>query len=88
MELYNTLNEEFKFNGIANLENEWESCTFCDPTDNIELWIKKAHLEASKGKTVVLLTTMTDAGKYHKYIYGKNEIRFAKESKSMVIIWK
>ena len=89
MELYNKLNEEFKFDTDAS-DLEWGSSTFCSPTENVGEWIIKSYTEATKGKTVVLVITLEDTKDYSTYIYGKNEIRFilCNGKNNMVIIWK
>lgn len=90
-EVYNPLHEEFKFNydpcpidwkeGDADgLKAEWGTSTFCNPPySQTAKWIEKAHNESLKGKTVVMLiNAITDTIAFHKFIYGKAEIRFIK----------
>lgn len=90
-EIYNPLNKEFLFNcdpcpiewkeGDPNgLEIEWGTSTFCNPPYSATAkWIEKATEEVNKGKLVVmLLNAVTDTIAFHKYIYGKAEIRFLK----------
>lgn len=90
-EVYNPLHEEFKFNydpcpidwkegGIDGLSVEWGTSTFCNPPySQTAKWIEKAHNESLKGKTVVMLiNAITDTIAFHKFIYGKAEIRFIK----------
>jgi len=72
------------------LNESWEGETvFCNPPyskktkTNVgqEAWIKKAYEESRKNpKTIVvmLLPARTDTIAFHKYIYGKAEIRFLK----------
>lgn len=89
--LYQELDDEFHFNfdpcpidwkeGDQNgLEIEWGTSTFCNPPySKVALWIKKAHEESLKGKCIVMLiNTITDTVAFHKYIYGKAELRFLK----------
>lgn len=90
-EVYNPLNEEFKFNfdpcpinwkeGDADgLSIEWGTSTFCNPPYSATAkWIKKASEESKKGKKVVMLiNAVTDTIAFHEYIYNKAEIRFLK----------
>lgn len=90
-EVYNPLNEEFKFNfdpcpinwkeGDADgLSIEWGTSTFCNPPYSATgKWIKKASEESKKGKKVVMLiNAVTDTIAFHEYIYNKAEIRFLK----------
>lgn len=54
---------------------------FCNPPYGREcpIWIEKCATEAQKGATVVaLLPARTDTIAFHKYIYGKAEVRFIK----------
>lgn len=87
--LYDTLNEEFKFNydpcpitwkeGDADgLAVEWGTSTFCNPPYSATgKWIEKAYNESKKGKVVVMLiNAVTDTKAFHKYIYNKAEVRF------------
>lgn len=59
---------------------EWGQSSFCNPPySQTAKWIKKAHDEWLKGKTVVMLINVcTDTVAFHEYIYGKAEIRFLK----------
>jgi len=88
-EVYDPLNKEFKFNfdpcpiewkeGDADgLTVDWGTSTFCNPPYSATAkWIEKASSESAKGKTVVMLiNAVTDTKAFHKYIYGKAEIRF------------
>ena len=90
-ELYDEWNKEFNFNydpcpiewkeGDADgLSTDWGSSTFCNPPySKVALWIKKAHDEWKKGKTVVMLiNAITDTIAFHEYIYKKAELRFLK----------
>ena len=90
-EVYDPLNAEFAFNfdpcpiewqpGDADgLAIEWGSSTFCNPPySNVAAWIKKAHAEWKKGKTVVMLiNAVTDTKAFHEYIYNIAEVRFIK----------
>jgi site-specific DNA-methyltransferase (adenine-specific) len=90
-EFLKKLEDEFHFNhdpcpidwkeGDADgLTTEWGPSTFCNPPySKVALWIKKAHAEWSKGKTVVMLiNAVTDTKAFHEYIYGQAEIRFIK----------
>lgn len=89
--VYDPLNAEFGFNydpcpitwkegDVDGLTTEWGSSTFCNPPySKVAKWIKKAHDEWRKGKTVVMLiNAITDTVAFHEYIYGKAEIRFIK----------
>lgn len=62
------------------LKQSWHGETvFCNPPYGraIKDWVKKAHEEAVKGATVVLLIpARTDTAYFHDFIYGKHEIRF------------
>jgi len=90
-EVYDPLNTEFGFNydpcpitwkegDVDGLSCEWGSTTFCNPPySGVGKWIKKAHDEWKKGKTVVMLiNAVTDTVAFHEYIYGKAEIRFVR----------
>ena len=87
VELYNDLNEEFKFNddpcpinGTGGLDREWGTRVFCNPPySNLKEWAKKAYEESQLGKLVVLLIpSRTDTKYWHKYIMKATEIRFCK----------
>ena len=62
------------------LSKDWSGETvFCNPPYGREIveWVKKCHLEFTKGATVVMLIpARTDTSYFHDYIYGKHEIRF------------
>ena len=89
IDFYNKLNDEFNFNfdpcpinwvagDIDGLKIEWGTATFCNPPySQTKLWIKKAHDEWVKGKTVVLLiNACTDTVAFHEYILPNAEVRF------------
>ena len=95
--LYDELDNEFHFNfdpcpiewkeGDADgLTVEWGSSTFCNPPySKVAAWIEKAYNEWMKGKTVVMLiNAITDTVAFHKYIYGKAELRFIKGRLSFI----
>ena len=88
-ELYNKLNDEFKFNydpcpinwkpGDADgLQTEWGASSFVNPPySDTASWIQKAHGEWKKGKQVVMLiNAITDTRAFHKFIYNQAELRF------------
>jgi phage N-6-adenine-methyltransferase len=90
-EIYDPLHTEFKFNcdpcplswkpgDPDGLQLDWGTSTFCNPPySNVNLWIKKAHDEWKKGKTVVMLiNAITDTKAFHDYIYNKAELRFVR----------
>ena len=90
-EIYDKLHTEFKFDfdpcpitwnegDPDGLAIEWGTSTFCNPPySKVALWIKKAHTEWKKGKTVVMLiNAVTDTIAFHEYIYNQAEIRFLK----------
>jgi len=92
-----------KDNGLAH---DWQGETvFVNPpysSSEQDKWVKKCYEESQKPNTTVvaLLPARTDTKRFHKYIYGKAEIRFiqgrlkfvgAKSSApfpSMIVIWK
>jgi len=89
IDFYNKLNEEFHFNfdpcpidwnqGDADgLKMDWGTITFCNPPySQTKFWIKKAHDEWVKGKTVVMLiNACTDTVAFHEYVLPNAEIRF------------
>lgn len=54
---------------------------FCNPPygRDIGKWVQKAHAEAQKGVTVVMLIpARTDTSYFHDYIYNQAEIRFVR----------
>lgn len=86
-----TLNAEFHFNhdpcpitwtldDVDGLHSDWGTSTFCNPPySQTGRWIKKAHDEWKKGKTVVMLiNAVTDTIAFHEFILGKAELRFIK----------
>ena len=90
-EVFDPLNEEFKFCSFDPCPISWnasdedglsidwqgESIFVNPPYSDAANWIKKASVEASKGKTIVMLiNAITDTKAFHEYIYGKAEIRF------------
>lgn len=90
-DLYDTLNQEFHFNfdpcpitweegDPDGLTLDWGTSTFCNPPySKVGLWIRKAHEEWKKGKTVVMLiNAITDTVAFHEYIYHQAELRFIK----------
>lgn len=63
------------------LSQPWYGVVWCNPPYGREIgkWVKKAHDEATRGTTVVmLLPARTDTKWFHDYIYEKQEIRFIK----------
>jgi phage N-6-adenine-methyltransferase len=91
IDLYNSLNDEFKFNHDPcpidwtegdpdGLLTEWGSVSFVNPPySKVKHWIKKSSDESKKNKTVVMLiNAITDTIAFHEYIYNKAEIRFIK----------
>lgn len=65
------------------LKNPWNlaggGSIFCNPPYGREIgkWVRKAHEEAQRGATVVMLIpARTDTSYSHDYIYGKAEVRF------------
>ena len=90
-EIYNKLNEEFKFDfdpcpinwkegDPDGLIIEWGKSNFVNPPySNVSKWIKKGYEEFKKGKKVVMLiNAITDTKAFHEYINGNSEIRFIK----------
>ena len=79
------LNENPLING---LDIEWADSTFCNPPYSMLKttkknglgWIEKAHIEAQKGKQIVLLIpARTDTQWFHDIIIKYNyEVRFIK----------
>jgi len=68
----------WKLGDVDGLAVDWGNSTFCNPPySNVKPWIKKAHEEWKKGKTVVMLiNAITDTKAFHQYIYGQAELRF------------
>lgn len=65
------------------LSQSWDvgGAVFCNPPYGREIgkWVAKAHAEAAKGVTVVMLIpARTDTAYFHEHIYGQAEIRFVK----------
>lgn len=63
------------------LSQEWDGVCWCNPPygRDIGLWVAKAHNEAQRGvTTVMLIPARTDTRYFHDYIYGKYKIRFIK----------
>ena len=90
-EIYNKLNEEFKFDfdpcpinwkegDPDGLTIDWGKSNFVNPPySNVSKWIKKGYEEFKKGKKVVMLiNAITDTKAFHEYINGNSEIRFIK----------
>ena len=71
------LAETPRFDGLTT---DWGECSFVNPPySQISQWVKKAHEEHQKGKTVVLLIpSRTDTRWWHEYIMKATEIRFIK----------
>ena len=69
-----------KDNGL--LQNWGGNIVFCNPPYGkvIGEWVRKAHEEAQKPNTtvVMLIPARTDTKYFHEYIYKKHEIRFIK----------
>lgn len=73
---------------INGLDEEWADCVFCNPpysrlktTKKAGLgWIEKGHIEAQKGKTIVMLIpARTDTIWFHDIILKNNyEVQFIK----------
>ena len=96
-EFYNDLNKEFAFNydpcpitwspgDPDGLQSDWGTSTFCNPPySDVSRWIKKAHEEWKKGKTIVMLiNAITDTAAFHTYIYNQAELRFIKGRLSFI----
>jgi len=87
-DVYRVLDSEFRFTfdpcpldpQFDGLKIEWGKVNFCNPPySRLKDWIKKAYLEWSKGKTVVLLIpSRTDTKAWHDYVMEATEIRFIK----------
>ena len=61
------------------LSQEWKGVCWCNPPYGRKIgdWVKKADESTLDGAVVVmLLPARTDTRWFHKYIYGKAEIRF------------
>ena len=79
--------DKFYTKNEDGLNQNWErEIVYCNPPyskktkDNPgqEAWIKKCYEEGKKTTVVMLLPSRTDTIAFHKYIYGKAEIRFLK----------
>lgn len=92
-----------KSNGL--IQNWQGETVFVNPPysrGNVDSWVWKCYIESKKPNTIIvaLLPVSTSSNWFHKYIYGKAEIRFlkgrlkfkgAKDSapfSSMIIIWE
>lgn len=62
------------------LGSSWHEKNFINPPySDWGKWVKKGYEESLKGKLCIfLLPVRTDTDAFHKYIYGKAEIRFLK----------
>lgn len=62
------------------LQKNWGGAkTFCNPPySKIGEWVEKCYKESEHGTVVMLIPARTDTRWFHKYIYGKAEIRFVK----------
>lgn len=61
------------------LAQPWEGRVWCNPPYGREIgkWVKKAWESTRSGATVVmLLPARTDTKWFHRYLYGKAELRF------------
>lgn len=61
------------------LTQRWTGTVWCNPPYGRQIgkWVAKASQSAAEGATVVmLLPARTDTRWFHRYIYGKAEIRF------------
>lgn len=64
---------------LDGLSQPWEGVCWCNPPYGREIgkWVRKAQLASAEGSTVVmLLPARTDTAWFHRWIYGKVEIRF------------
>ena len=79
----------YKDEGIDGLSQDWYNDLHDKPNYNVYMnppygksilyWIEKAYIEWQKGCTVVaLLPARTDTDWFHRFIYGKAEVRFIK----------
>lgn len=89
--VYEALDAEFGFDydpcplyagGLISdgLLADWGRVTFCNPPySRISEWVRKAHQEAQRGNTVVLLIpARTDTRWWHDHVMQAAEIRFIK----------
>lgn len=61
------------------LSQKWQGVCWCNPPYGRQVgkWVEKASESAEEGAIVVmLLPARTDTQWFHRYIYGKAEIRF------------
>lgn len=85
-DFYRALDAEFRFDydpcppkpKVDGLTSEWGGVSFVNPPySQIKFWVEKAHIEAKKGKTVVLLIpSRTDTRWWHDHVMKATEIRF------------
>jgi site-specific DNA-methyltransferase (adenine-specific) len=66
---------------VDGLSQPWNGNVWCNPPYGREIgsWVKRAFISAATGYAnvvVMLLPARTDTQWFHKYIYGKAEIRF------------
>lgn len=56
----------------------WKGVCWCNPPYGREIgkWVQKAAESVKDATTVMLLPARTDTKWFHRYIYGKAEIRF------------
>jgi site-specific DNA-methyltransferase (adenine-specific) len=87
--VYQVLDAEFRFDfdpcplapDFDGLTAEWGQSNFVNPPygNHLPKWVTKAHTEATKGKTVVLLIpSRTDTRWWHEHIMAADEIRYIK----------
>lgn len=60
------------------LVQPWEGACWCNPPYGREIgkWVQKAAESVRNATVVMLLPARTDTKWFHRYIYGKAEIRF------------
>lgn len=61
------------------LSRDWGEVSFCNPPYGTQIgkWVKKAHQQWRKGRTVVLLIpSRTDTQWWHRFVMEATEIRF------------
>lgn len=66
---------------MNGLIQNWTGVCWCNPPYGRKIgdWVRKASESAGAGATVVmLLPARTDTKWFHKYIYGRAEIRFVR----------
>lgn len=89
--VYAALDDEFSFTfdpcpmtddvlKVDGLFTAWGEVTFCNPPySDIARWVRKAHHEAERGCTVVLLIpSRTDTRWWHDHVMTADEIRFVR----------